>query len=180
MPYQAGPSSAVGKTVSSANATTHHHRSEKLTVGDERLETRYSFWQFGGDSKSSKRSLGPYYPTSTMRRHTLICLLFLPMLNRAADHSAIAASCGSAANRIIEAAMHDDTSYERLATLCDRIGNRLSGSESLLKAVKWSAEEMKKAGLTNVLTPPVMVPHWVRGRESAAILSPVEKPLTLC
>jgi hypothetical protein len=70
--------------------------------------------------------------------------------------------------------------YERLATLCDRIGNRLSGSESLLKAVKWSAEEMKEAGFTNVVTPPVMVPHWVRVGESAAILSPVEKPLTLC
>jgi len=99
------------------------------------------------------------------------------MLNRAADHSAIATNYGPAANRIIDAAMHDDAGYERLATLCDRIGNRLSGSESLLKAVKWSAEEMKKAGLTNVVTPPVMVPHWVRGKESAAILSPVEKPL---
>jgi hypothetical protein len=99
------------------------------------------------------------------------------MLNRAADHSAIATNYAAAANRIIDAALHDDTGYERLATLCDRIGNRLSGSESLLKAVKWSAEEMKKAGLTNVVTPPVMVPHWVRGKESAAILSPVEKPL---
>jgi hypothetical protein len=38
---------------------------------------------------------------------------------------------------------------------------------------------MKKAGLENVQTPPVMVPHWVRWRESAVLLSPVEKPLTM-
>ena len=38
---------------------------------------------------------------------------------------------------------------------------------------------MKKAGLENVRTPPVKVPHWVRGRESAAMLEPVAKPLTM-
>ena len=32
----------------------------------------------------------------------------------------------------------------------------------------------------NVVTPPAMVLHSVRGKESAAILSPVEKPLTVC
>jgi Zn-dependent M28 family amino/carboxypeptidase len=99
------------------------------------------------------------------------------MLGRAADPTNISSRYSSAANQIIDAALHDDDGYTRLATLCDRIGNRLSGSESLLRAVKWSAEEMKKAGLTNVVTPPVMVPHWVRGKESAAILSPIEKPL---
>jgi hypothetical protein len=38
---------------------------------------------------------------------------------------------------------------------------------------------MKGANLQNVQTPPVMVPHWVRGRESATLISPVEKPLTM-
>jgi hypothetical protein len=115
-----------------------------------------------------------------MRRHTFRSLLFLallPMFGHAADQVDIAGQYGSTANRLIEAALHDDDGYARLATLCDRIGNRLSGSEALLQAVKWSAEEMKKAGLTNVVTPPVMVPHWVRGKESAALLSPVERPL---
>ena len=36
---------------------------------------------------------------------------------------------------------------------------------------------MKKDGLVNVSTPPLKVPHWVRGNESGAILSPVERPL---
>ena len=98
-------------------------------------------------------------------------------VSHAADHNDIAGQYGSTANRIIDAALHDDEGYARLAALCDRIGNRLSGSEALLRAVTWSAEEMKNAGLTNVVTPPVMVPHWVRGKESAAILAPVERPL---
>ncbi len=115
-----------------------------------------------------------------MRRHTfcrLLPLALLPMVCHAADQTSIASQYGPTANQIIDAALHDDAGYARLVTLCDRIGNRLSGSENLLRAVKWSAEEMKKAGLTHVVTPPVMVPHWVRGKESGAIVSPVERPL---
>jgi Zn-dependent M28 family amino/carboxypeptidase len=48
-------------------------------------------------------------------------------------------------------------------------------------AVQWGAELMRKAGLQNVKVQPVMVPHWVRGSESGAILTsgqgPVNKPL---
>ncbi len=79
--------------------------------------------------------------------------------------------------KIIDTALHDDAGYARLAYLCDRIGNRLSGSKSMPSAVSWSAEEMKKAGLTNVVTPPVMVPHWVRGKETGPMFQPIERPL---
>ncbi len=99
------------------------------------------------------------------------------MVSQAADQTTITSQYGPTASRLIDAALQDDAGYARLVTLCDRIGNRLSGSESLLRAVKWSAEEMKKAGLTNVVTPPVMVPHWVRGKESGAIIAPIERPL---
>jgi hypothetical protein len=115
-----------------------------------------------------------------MRRHSfcrLFCTALFPLLVRAAGQGNIAGQYGSTASRIIDAALHDDDGYARLATLCDRIGNRLSGSESLLRAVSWSAEEMRNAGLKNVVTPPVMVPHWVRGQESAALLAPIERPL---
>ena len=68
---------------------------------------------------------------------------------------------------------------EKLAYLCDRIGNRLSGSAALEKAVAWAAAQMKADGLSNVVTPRVKVPHWVRGAESASLLEPVNKPLTI-
>ena len=82
-----------------------------------------------------------------------------------------------AADKLIDAAMTDFEGYNRLAYLCYRIGNRLSGSASLDRAVAWSAEQMKAAGLSNVRIIPTKVPHWVRGSESARLLTPLEKPL---
>ncbi len=83
------------------------------------------------------------------------------------------------AGKLIEAALADTEGYAKLAYLCDRIGNRLSGSEGLEKAIAWAAEQMKKDGLENVVTPKVKVPHWVRGNESASLLEPVKRPLTM-
>ncbi len=84
-----------------------------------------------------------------------------------------------AADKLIDAALADNDGYAKLAYLCDRIGNRLAGSEGLEKAILWGAEQMKRDGLKNVVTPRVKVPHWVRGLESAAIVEPVQRPLTM-
>ena len=81
------------------------------------------------------------------------------------------------ADRLIAAALADTDGYARLAYLTDRIGKRLSGSEPLTRATAWAAEAMRDAGLQNVTMQPVMVPHWVRGAESASITAPVTKPL---
>src|SRR5260221_8982343 len=81
------------------------------------------------------------------------------------------------ADRLIGAALADQEGYAKLAYLCDRIGNRLSGSESLEKAIAWASEQMKRDGLSNVRVLPVQVPHWVRGPESGRILAPVPRPL---
>ncbi len=82
-----------------------------------------------------------------------------------------------AANKLIDAALADDAGLNRLEYLCYRIGNRLSGSAALDQAIAWGSGEMKKAGLANVRTIPVKVPHWVRGRESAEMVEPLQKPL---
>ena len=81
------------------------------------------------------------------------------------------------ANKLIDAAMADTEGYSRLTYLCYRIGNRLSGSVGLEKAIAWSVEQMKAAGLQNVRVIPAKVPHWVRGAESARMLEPLDKPL---
>ena len=60
---------------------------------------------------------------------------------------------GEVSKKIIDAAMKDEGGWSKLAYLCDRIGNRLSGSEGFTKAVAWSAATMKEAGLENVQTP---------------------------
>ena len=79
------------------------------------------------------------------------------------------------AGRIIGAALSTDRAYRRLAYLTDRIGHRLSGSESLRRGVEWALAEMKADGLENVRGEKVMVPHWVRGEESLELTSPVAR-----
>jgi carboxypeptidase Q len=81
--------------------------------------------------------------------------------------------------RIIAAALADPDGYAKLSYLCDRIGNRISGSDSLNAAIRWAAAQMQRDGLENVATPAVKVPHWVRGREDAEMLKPVRHPLTM-
>ena len=83
------------------------------------------------------------------------------------------------ASKLINASLADQGGMEKLAYLCDRIGNRLSGSAALEKAVVWAAAQMKADGLSNVVTPRVKVPHWVRGNETAALTEPVAHPLTI-
>lgn len=82
-----------------------------------------------------------------------------------------------ASRKIIRAAMTDEEGMKKLTYLCDRIGHRLSGSEAFNRAVAWSAQQMKEGGLENVSTPLVKIPHWVRGKESLEIVSPVKLPL---
>jgi len=84
-----------------------------------------------------------------------------------------------AATKLIDAALADNGGMDKLSYLCDRIGNRLSGSSALEKAIAWAASQMKQDGLVNVVTPAVKVPHWVRGNESASLIEPVNKPLTI-
>ena len=95
----------------------------------------------------------------------------------AADAPNLTEQYRATANKLIAAALADTEGYDRLAYLCYRIGNRLSGSPSLERAIAWSAEQMKAAGLANVRVIPVKVPHWVRGAESARMVEPEEKPL---
>src|ERR1039458_3020775 len=85
----------------------------------------------------------------------------------------------STADKLMDAALADTEGYSRLTYLCYRIGNRLSGSTGLEKAIAWSVEQMKAAGLSNVRVIPATVPHWVRGTESARMLAPLDKPLQM-
>ncbi len=106
-------------------------------------------------------------------RFLLPAILFLPL----AFSQNLTDQYRSTADRLIHAARADNDGYAKLAYLCDRIGNRLSGSESLPRAIAWAEETMKRDGLSNVRTIPVKVPHWVRGAESARLVEPENKPL---
>lgn len=82
------------------------------------------------------------------------------------------------AAKIIAATRGDRGAYDKLATLTDTIGHRLSGEPSLDRAIAWAAQAMKDDGL-EVHTEKVMVPHWQRGAEDADLVTPVARPLHL-
>jgi carboxypeptidase Q len=83
------------------------------------------------------------------------------------------------AARLIGEAMSSPFAWERLAYIGDTFGHRLSGSQALEDAIQWAVAEMKRDGLENVHTEPVKVPHWVRGQESAEIVSPRRQRLVM-
>src|SRR5437867_4238960 len=66
-----------------------------------------------------------------------------------------------------QAALSSDYAYRQVAHLANNIGPRLSGSAQAAKAVEYVASELKAIGC-EVQLEKVMVPHWVRGEETAA------------
>ncbi len=83
------------------------------------------------------------------------------------------------AARIADAARQDDGAWTKLTTITDVIGARIAGSPALERAVAWARDAFIADGQANVTLEPVRVPHWVRGVESAAIVTPVQRPLAV-
>jgi carboxypeptidase Q len=70
---------------------------------------------------------------------------------------------------IQKAAFESDYAYRQLAHLSNNIGPRLSGSPQAQAAVEYTAAELRRLGL-EVKLEKVMVPHWVRGEETGALV----------
>src|SRR6187401_1006600 len=85
----------------------------------------------------------------------------------------------AAADRLIDAAMRDSAAWNRIAELTDTFGHRVSGSVALERAIDWTLGRMRAEGLENVRGEPAMVRHWVRGAESAELITPRRKRLAM-
>lgn len=118
---------------------------------------------------------------------TALCVLaavvtygaFLPFAAQPAAGAAWLSPFRDNVSRLQAAAQADDFAWQRLAELTDTYGARLAGSENLTRAIRWAEAAMAKDGLANVRAEKVMVPRWVRGRESAVIVDPPEHPMTM-
>jgi len=80
---------------------------------------------------------------------------------------------------IMAAALADTFTYGKLGELCDTVGNRLTGSPGMKRAVAWAIRSLEEAGCDSVWTEPVTVPHWTRGSEWARCVSPLEFDLEM-
>jgi carboxypeptidase Q len=116
------------------------------------------------------------------RRVTVVCaVLFLipSAASRAQTQAKWIDQYRDPAARLIGEAVSDTFAWRRLSVLTDSIGNRLSGTPQLDRAIQWAADEMKRDGLENVHTEKVMVPRWVRGAESAEIVEPARHQIAM-
>jgi carboxypeptidase Q len=68
-----------------------------------------------------------------------------------------------------QAALSSDYAFREVAHLSNNIGPRLTGSTQARRAVEYVAAEMKALGC-EVQLEKVIVPHWVRGEETAALV----------
>jgi carboxypeptidase Q len=105
-------------------------------------------------------------------RSSAFSALILAALAQPVAAQSIADRYRGDANRIIDAALEDSTAWTRLAEMTEKFGNRLSGTPALEQTIDWVIAKMKEDGLQNVRGEPVMVPVWVRGAESAQLVSP--------
>src|ERR1039458_9363676 len=113
---------------------------------------------------------------ATFSRLTLlfaVALSLSPSSVPAQSGGPVARQYKETADRIIDAAMADSgVAWNTLARFTDYSGNRFTGSPALERGIDWVLAEMKKDGLANVRGEPAMVPHWVRGKESATLVQP--------
>ncbi|WP_343687464.1 M20/M25/M40 family metallo-hydrolase [Chryseobacterium gleum] len=65
--------------------------------------------------------------------------------------------------------LNNGKGYNELRELTQTIGNRLSGTEAYEKSVQWAAQKLRDAGADKVWLQEVMIPVWVRGKESLHI-----------
>ncbi|KMQ61415.1 peptidase M28 [Chryseobacterium angstadtii] len=72
-------------------------------------------------------------------------------------------------SRISTEILNNGKGYQELKDLTKNIGNRLSGSEAYERSVKWAEQKLRDAGADKVWLQEVMIPVWVRGKESLQI-----------
>jgi Zn-dependent M28 family amino/carboxypeptidase len=97
----------------------------------------------------------------------------------AASPKKIPAWMHSTAKKIAAHAKGKTRAWDRLAELTDTYGPRLSGSKALEDAIDWTIATMKADGLANVRRERVMVPKWVRGKESLRVVAPFGRELRM-
>ena len=109
-----------------------------------------------------------------LRRAIACAVLLAPYASLQSQGSGpVSQSYGATAERIVTAALADSgVAWNKLARFTDYSGNRFTGSAALERGIDWVLVEMKKDGLDNVRGEPAMVPHWVRGSESATLVQP--------
>lgn len=85
--------------------------------------------------------------------------------------------CSPFSRVMIEKTVFAGNAHAYLTNLTRKFGPRMQGSQSLAQFIDWMADEMHALGLQRIVKEQVMVPVWVRGPESCAMVAPFAKTL---
>ncbi len=76
-------------------------------------------------------------------------------------------------------AQNANLAYEIVEGLTTEVGQRLAGTEGEAKARAWGMEKLKSLGFSNVHIETYDMPTWVRGAETAEVVTPYNQKLML-
>ncbi|MEP9402195.1 M28 family peptidase [Sphingomonas silueang] len=105
-------------------------------------------------------------------RRLLLAALALPL-------PALAQPTAADVAALRDAALTDTVAWDITEGLTTEIGPRLAGTPDEARAREWAVAKLKALGFSNVRIEPYRMPVWVRGAETAAIVSPFPQPLAI-
>ena len=73
----------------------------------------------------------------------------------------------------------DQYAWDIIEGLTTEVGPRLAGTQAEARARDWAVKKLTEMGFANVRVEPFNMPVWVRGRESAEILTPFPQPMVI-
>ncbi len=118
--------------------------------------------------------------SNTLGVSAIAALVGLPALTFGS--SALAAeptSVAAVAARLGAEALAGTESYDIVRSLTLEVGPRSAGSLGDARAVAWATQKLTALGFSNVRAEAVEVPHWERGKNAGAILTPWPQTVAL-
>ncbi len=81
--------------------------------------------------------------------------------------------------KLRDAALQDEVAYDIVEGLTTEVGQRLAATEAEARARSWAVTKLKMLGFRNVHIETYRMPVWLRGVETAEVVSPFPQKLTL-
>ena len=93
--------------------------------------------------------------------------------------AAVAADLTQESQALRAKALADSTAWDVLESLTTEVGPRSVGTPAIVRAKDWGLAKLTALGFENVHAEPFLAQAWVRGAESAEVISPFPQKLAI-
>ena len=111
----------------------------------------------------------------------IICCLVIPLSSTEASETPELFSTAQlqVAAKLRDRALKNNRAWSIVESLTTEVGPRMGGSKGDSIAVLWAENKFKELGFDKIRKEPVTFPTWIRGKETAQILSPYPHNLVI-